>query len=149
MEMNEVEFRAVCRDACYELNLKNTGELGEEGVVEVDDVTVGVHFEPESEEIEVFVDLGPIDADRRLEAYEAILEMNLDMDPALQGSIGRDAETDRAIWSIKVDAGEDFNGAALAELLLDLVWRSKEMTEQLAESDSCDAAHEAVFAELA
>lgn len=102
--MTKIQFCNLCRDASYLLELDDVDALGAEQYVDIDGVSIAVSYDDEDDsgEFLCFVDLGGIDEQRRAEVHTTLLHMNLELDPAQQGSIGIDPKSGHAILSVAI-----------------------------------------------
>ena len=78
--MTNFDFWELCRDTCLRLNVEDTESLSRDGEIVLEGVRLGAFFNEESGDgIHCFVDLGPVNAEDRLEHFQRLLELNLEL----------------------------------------------------------------------
>ncbi|MDO8300310.1 CesT family type III secretion system chaperone [Lacisediminimonas sp.] len=142
--MTNAEFRDLCRATCLALNLQDTSMLGEQGQIEIDDVSIGAFFDEDSDTtINCYVDLGAVDANDKAEMFEQMLELNLELGRQHGETLGFDRDTGRMVLRSELSDPEQWDGEQMAALFHDYANFAKEFRAQMHEGSQYEDEHPA------
>lgn len=129
--MTNAEFRDLCQATCLALNLPDTAVLGEQGQIEIDEVSIGAYFDEDSDTaINCYVDLGAVDQEDKAEMFEHMLELNLELGRQHGETLGFDRDSGRMVLRSELNDPDQCDGEQMAALFQDYVNFAKEFRAQ-------------------
>jgi hypothetical protein len=132
--MTNAEFQDLCRATCLALNLSDTSMLGEQGQIEIDEVSIGAFFDEDSDTaINCYVDLGTVGTNDKAEMFEQMLELNLELGRQHGETLGFDRDSGRMVLRSELGDPAQWDGEQMAALFHDYVNFAKEFQAQMDE----------------
>jgi hypothetical protein len=130
--MDALQLTGLCRDAATHLNLQDPTSLVEAGVVFIDGVQMAVALnERDTSALQLYANVGPVEEQHRMTTYENLLTSNLMMGGEHTGSFGMDPTSRQIAFTKRLDIDKDFDGAALARVLVQLSKSTREWRKTL------------------
>ncbi len=131
--MSFYQYKELCRATSASLNLDDLEQLGNEGFLEKDGIRVALFFDEEivADRLFCYVDLGPIEEEFRLLAYERLLTLNLLSGTKTSGVYTIDPASGNAIFCIHLMHPEHLDGDVLAGMVGDYIHRALELQKTL------------------
>ncbi len=117
--MNYQQYRGLCREASSALALPDHESLATEGFLELNGVRIALFFDDEliTDRIFCYVDLGPVEEEKRVRVFEQLLMLNLLSGTKTSGVYSLDPGSGNAIFCVHLMEPDRLEGAHLAELL--------------------------------
>lgn len=127
------QYKELCRAASVSLGLDDPDRLGNDGFLEKDGIRIALFFDPEivNDRLFCYVDLGPVEEELRLLAYERLLTLNLLSGTKTSGVYTIDPASGNAIFCIHLMHPEDLDGVGLAERLQACIHQARELQKTL------------------
>lgn len=114
--MDRNAYEEFCRDASLDLRLPDTGPLGQGGLIDVDGVEMQLLWGGQKH-MQLFLEVGMLDDESRLEAYEAALAYQTQLAGQITGMFLFDAANDRLMFTLSIPMSERMAGEDLAFVL--------------------------------
>jgi hypothetical protein len=127
--MTNDNFREICRDVSYELNISDVDALCDGGDAFVDGVKLGLFYdEARDEGVFCYIDLGSINPANKDNVLAEMMSLNLEMDAGSGEAFGLEPESGHLVLRgfINVDAKPNFRDK-LASQLKEYVELAKEL----------------------
>ncbi len=117
--MDLLGFRSLCRDTAITLALDDPDTLFADGYLELDDLPISLRFEPDlaPDRLFCYADLGPVEDQHRLVAYENLLTLNLLSGTKTSGVYTLDPASGHVVFAQHLMQPDRLNGEQLAALL--------------------------------
>ena len=139
---DEQAFENLCLEAGYLLGADDPPAFASSGELIHDGVHIGLFLDSyeTAGTIHCYVDLGPVDTERRADIYEALLELNIAVGRRSDGVFGLDRESGHVIVSTRIKASRMRSPPDLADYVDQLKKFSLELRTQLMTGHTMPAA---------
>ena len=117
--MTNNEFREVCRNASYVLNISDPNALCDGGDVYIDGIKVGVVYDELLDDgILSYVDLGFVESASKESIFEKMMSLNLELDASLGEAICFESDSSHLVLRgfTSLNKSDDITAAIVSQL---------------------------------
>ena len=131
--MSELDYERVMRELCRSAGIAEWRDVARSGHIEIGERVIGLIPEHDVQErapgLLVYIDLGPVYAERDAGVHRRLLVANLRSDPLLEGSFGIHPQSGHGVYWLRASAPVD--GAELARRIARQLEPALEKFQQL------------------
>ena len=133
LPMNFEQYRQLCRDVSVLLELPDPERLANEGLLELDGISMSLFHDEEvvDDRLFCYVDLGPVDDSRRARVFERLLMLNLLSGTKTSGVYSLDPASGNPIFCVHVMHPERLDTADMASLLRSYAMRARQLQQSV------------------
>lgn len=127
--MNFEQYRQLCRDVSVLLELPDPERLANEGLLELDGISMSLFHDEEvvDDRLFCYVDLGPVDDSRRARVFERLLMLNLLSGTKTSGVYSLDPASTNPIFCAHVMHPDQSDATRVASLLRAYAARARQL----------------------